>query len=549
MKRLLTLFAMLALCAGCFALPAAAEDALPTLQFYSEGKLFHSYKIQNTDKTNGYVNFTELLTVLENPERPGYTFRGWSENPNPSEKETPVWSITLDKDGKTTQTSFYAIWVKDAPSSTPTPPPPQQSTEGAAIVAATATTQGGGEMPVIHVGDRFNLVVKVVDHSAAYFKIPASDIAARVNSSIFTFTGTAEVGQLFEEKDPVTNTEYYTYVLIFRDVIYNGGGNEFIADLSYLNSTLAMQQLHFTLGQCEDKDAENARTPNLVVRQSSYGGSSVDAGSEFILSATVYATDGSESLSDVLVSLTMTEGVALSGGSLSVYLGTMAPHTTKDVSFAVKPNASFTGGVATITFNLSGTGADSGTAVSGTSAVSVPINQPDRFEITGTEVSDTIYVGQGGSITVNFVNKGRNPVANLEASISGTNLGADMPRQYFGNLNAGTENSIDFDLYPEQPGPMEGTITLSYEGPDGKVKTLTKDFASTAVEMENFYDPGFVDEGMMPEEQPSAGLPLWGIALIAAAVIAAAVAVVLLVRKRRKAKALADLEAADDEDF
>ena len=82
---------------------------------------------------------------------------------------------------------------------------------------------------------------------------------ARINSSIFTYTGTGEFGQLFESNDDPDQTRkdpqynYYSYVLLFRDVIYNGGGNSVPINLSYLNSTMAMQQLSVTLGQCVTK--------------------------------------------------------------------------------------------------------------------------------------------------------------------------------------------------------------------------------------------------------------------------------------------------------
>ena len=436
---------------------------------------------------------------------------------------------------------------------TPAPTPDPYSDEGAYIVAVTATDTGGGEVAAIKKGDRFNLIMRVVDHIAARFQVPAEEISARVNSSVFTFTGTAEVGQLFTETDPVTGTEYYSYVLIFRDIIYNGGGNEFLTDLSYLDSTLPLQQLRFTLGQCADASAtpeptDSTRTPNLVVRQSSYGSTAVTAGSAFSLDVTVFATAGSESLADVIASVTLPKGITLTGGSLSQYVGTMAPQATTDVHFQVLPSASFTDGVADLTIHLTGTGAKSGQAVTSDTIISVPVLQPDRFEVTSVDCSDTVYVGQGGSITVNFVNKGRNVVANLEAEITGNNLGVDIPRVYVGNVNAGTENSVDFSLYPEQPGPMDGTVTLSYESVDGTVKTLTENFSATAMEMESFYDPGMMEDPGMMDEQ-SGGMPIWGWALIVLAVIAAVAAAVVLVRRRKKAKALAALGDADDEDF
>ena len=402
---------------------------------------------------------------------------------------------------------------------------PETATQGDVYVTeAVVTTQAGGEVTEVHEGDRVNVVLRVVDHPAATYHVTANEIIARVNSTIFTYTGTAEVSQLFEAEDSAGR--YYSYVLLFRDVIFNGGGNTFDVNLSYQNTSMKMQQLNPTLG--------------------SYGTEAVVAGSPFTLSVTPYATAGEEPLSDVIVSVTLPDGITLTGGSLSSYVGSMSPRSTCNVSFAVLPSAAYTGGVANITVNMTGTGTETGTAVTGTGTISVPITQPDRFEITSMELSDTIYLGETTSITLNVVNKGRNPVANLEASISGENLGVSVSTQYIGNVNAGTENSVDFDLTPQQAGEMTGTITLTYEAADGTTKTLTQDFSTTVQEMPVYDDPTMMDPGLVEPEQPQ-GLPVWGIVLIAAGVVAVIAVVIVVVRKKRKAKALAMLEDGDED--
>src|SRR5699024_7885644 len=149
----------------------------------------------------------------------------------------------------------------------------------------------------------------------------------------------------------------------------------------------------------------------------------------------------------------------------------------------------------------------------GTTAISVPISQPDRFEVGQLEVSDTLYLGDTGTVSLSYVNKGKNPVSNLEARLTGTNVGAGG-YQYLRNRNAGTEGSVDFDLIPDAAGVVSGTITLSYEDAAGEPRTVTKDFSTTAEEMA--MDPGMMDPGMMediPAEQP--GMPVWGWVLIA----------------------------------
>lgn len=450
----------------------------------------------------------------------------------------------------------------DQDNSTPTP----ASSEDAYVSAYTVTDAAGGEINKVEVGDRINIVLKVVDHASARYNVKAEEISARINSSAFTFTGIGEVGQLFASNDDPdqqrlqrvrsgnpTGTDaadnaqynYYSYVLLFRDVIYNGGGNTLPINLSYMDTSKPLQQFSVTIGQCVDKD--QTTSPNLLVRSSSYG-DSVTAGTAFTLSLGVYATDGSEALNDVIIALTLPENISLKSGSLSSYVGSISPKQTREVSFDIMPSAGFAGTVADITVNMSGTGAVTGKAVTSTTTISVPVSQPNRFEVGQLELSsDTIYVGDTGSVTLTYVNKGKNAISNLEARLTGSNLGAGG-YQYLGNLNAGTEGSVDFDIVPDAAGTVSGVITLSYEDASGNPQTISKDFSVSAEEMnmdDSYYDPSMDD--VQPEQT---GMPVWAWVLIGVCgAVVIIVIVVVVVRKRKKAKALAALEEDSDEDI
>ena len=450
----------------------------------------------------------------------------------------------------------------DQDNSNPTP----ASSEDAYVSAYTVTDAAGGEINKVEVGDRINIVLKVVDHASARYNVKAEEISARINSSAFTFTGIGEVGQLFESNDDPdqqrlqrvrsgnpTGTDaadnaqynYYSYVLLFRDVIYNGGGNTLPINLSYMDTSKPLQQFSVTIGQCVDKD--QTTSPNLLVRSSSYG-DSVTAGTAFTLSLGVYATDGSEALNDVIIALTLPENISLKSGSLSSYVGSISPKQTREVSFDIMPSAGFAGTVADITVNMSGTGAVTGKAVTATTTISVPVSQPNRFEVGQLELSsDTIYVGDTGSVTLTYVNKGKNAISNLEARLTGSNLGAGG-YQYLGNLNAGTEGSVDFDIVPDAAGTVSGVITLSYEDASGNPQTISKDFSVSAEEMnmdDSYYDPSMDD--VQPEQT---GMPVWAWVLIGVCgAVVIIVIVVVVVRKRKKAKALAALEEDSDEDI
>lgn len=460
----------------------------------------------------------------------------------------------------------------EQPVAIPTPAPtPDNSTpdtsDGVYVVGYTVTDLAGGEITTVEVGDHVNVVLQVVDHSSARYCVKPEEISARINSSVFQYTGIGEIGQLFDNNDDpntqrlqrVRNGEaseeekkanayynYYSYVLLFRDVVYNGGGNTLPINLTYLDTTKPMQQFSVQIGQCVDKDQTTA--PNLIVRSSSYGTGAV-AGEEFTLSLGVYATAGGEDLNDVIVSLTLPENVSLANGSLSNYIGTLSPESSREVTFPVLPASGFTGTVANITVNMTGTGSITGKAVSGSTSISVPVSQPDRFEVGELQVPSSIVLGETASVSLSYVNKGKNPVSNLEARLTGSNLGAGG-YQYLGNLNAGTEGSVDFDLTPDAAGAVSGTITLSYEDASGEPRTITKEFSSTAEEMQ--FDPSMMDPTMGEMEPQPTGLPGWAIGLIVVCGVVVIVVIVVIVKrtKKKKAMALAALEAEDnDEDL
>lgn len=437
--------------------------------------------------------------------------------------------------------------AEDAASSTPTTPTPAPTaapqTSGHNVVAYTVTNVAGSEVTTVNKGDHINIVVQIADFDAGQIdNLKASNIAARINSTDFTFTGTAEVGQMSYKQDE-NNGYYWNYTLLFRDVVYNGTSQTLPLNVSYSGTALRYWEEPLTLGQCIKSDDKEAKA-GLMVRTVNYD-DVVTAGQAFTLNLGIYATDGSQNLEDVVVTLTPPGNVSLEGGSWTYYIGTMAPKTTKNVSFRLVPSAGFTDTLAEFSVNVSATG-----GTSANSTISVPVTQPDRFEVGQLEMQDTVNVGDTASVTLSYVNKGKRELGNLEARLTGTNIGSES-YQYLGNLNAGSEGSVDFDITPDAAGTISGVITLTYEDANGKIQTVSKDFTATA---EEYSDPwGGMDPGMeepMPEEPQQTGLPVWGWVLIVLGGAAVVVVIVVVVRKRKKAKALANLEAEDnDEDI
>ena len=87
------------------------------------------------------------------------------------------------------------------PTPTPTAAIDTTSSDGVYVSAYSVTDTAGGEVTTVQVGDKINIVLKVVDHASARYCVKPEEISARINSAVFTYTGTGEIGQLFDSND------------------------------------------------------------------------------------------------------------------------------------------------------------------------------------------------------------------------------------------------------------------------------------------------------------------------------------------------------------
>lgn len=447
------------------------------------------------------------------------------------------------------------------------PPPPenaiQPKTEGADgdkdPGADTAATQETVDLISYRVSpsyvekdEYFSLSLDIVDNRLKG-NHEGQEVVATVNGSAFTF------------RRATSTVAGDKYTITFGDILYVGGTPTLTIELSYPNSNIPLYSMpSLTLTQCVDTPDPTPtpepvatpeptyKTPGIIIKQSSFGDApQVQAGSEFTLTLTVFTTTGTENLSDVLVTLSLPKDVSLATGNLNTYIGEMGPEATRTVTYQILPSATFVDGVANIGIEMSGKGQNSGAGASGTTSISVPVVQPERFEITNIEAPETMMLGEEGYVSLTFVNKGKTPISNLQAEIKGDNLANPGQSQFLGNIAAGTENSVDFNVMASQAGTINATIVLSYEDDAGNVKTLEKTFSCTVEEMPMMDDPGMMDPGMMDpamgDEEPKGGLPWWGWLLILLAVGGGAAAAVIVLKKQKAKKALAQLEDQDED--
>ena len=433
----------------------------------------------------------------------------------------------------------------------PTPPP--TNAPAPATIAFYTVERVDGQDNFWNWHERFNVTLQLHD--------PDSKIVNVRLLNDTTFTGDNHGATEFAPGG-VDESGYRSVTI--PNIMYHGGGNVLNIQLS---TTEGIQNDQVSVAQCLDMDPnppapvesptpEPVPTekpeydyPKILVKDFSFGGTSVEAGKEFVLDLTLFTTSGNANLQDVMVGLNFGEvkGVTLASGSMNTYVGEMAPNTTRNISFKMATDATIEPGAISISVNLT---SKNGEAQA--SPISIPVIQPERFDITNMEAPETMMMGEEGYLSVTFVNKGKSAINNLSAEIQGENIANPGQSQFLGNIAPGTENSVDFNVMPAEEGAIKGKVILSYEDAKGEVKTLEKEFSCTVEPAPAMDDTmggmdGMMDETMNNEVQ--SGMPIWGWVLIVVGVVAVvAVVVVVVLKKKQKAKKLAQLEDEDEDE-
>ena len=303
-----------------------------------------------------------------------------------------------------------------------------------------------------------------------------------------------------------------------------GGSNKLSFDVSYSGQQgLELVNLSQNISQCVGAtNVEGGKASAIVVRSASYGGGSVVAGQQFTLTADVFVTAGTTGAENVAVSLTLPEQITVVSGSSQIFVGNMAAGESTSVNFLLNASATAAAGSANITVNVNGNAASDGAALTTTMPITVPIVQPERFEISRTDFPEVINMGEETYGSVSFVNKGKGTIYNVSAELRGEGFTTSEGNQFIGNVNSGTESSADFTISPTQAGTLNAQLVITYENEQAEEKTITKDLTFTVEEMV-FDDPGMmpgIDD--IPTEPAQTGMPIWAWAVIA--VLAAGVA-------------------------
>ena len=433
----------------------------------------------------------------------------------------------------------------------------ETKTTSLTIAAYTAVDSNGNAVNEIKPGDTVNLAFTLYDTAAD--KTDFTDMndpahPSTIPSRVSVNAGTGAFSSPREIKIEAKPAEVgIAFSVIMYGVTYNGGDANYTFTVAYYdanNAPLGTPLSSFTQNiiQCKNVEATPGAKPTIVPTGISASTTDVYAGESFSISGTMKNPSAGETVENVTATLTGSEKLKLANGSNTVFLGNVAPGASLTATFALIADNNAEPGSYQATITYSGTW--NGEAVTCMQEVAVNVTQKERFEISRIEPPEVLYAGEEQTLTLYYVNKGKGIIYNLSAEIKG-DMANPGQSQYIGNVNAGTENSVDFAILGNEAGTITGTVVLSYEDNKGNVKTLEKEFSCQVQEMPAM-DPGMMDPGMMdpgmvdPGAMDEGGVPVWVWLLVGLGVVAVGAVVAVIIVKKRKAKKLA-LEDEDED--
>ena len=280
-------------------------------------------------------------------------------------------------------------------------------------------------------------------------------------------------------------------------------------------------------------------TPIVILSKYNYGGSSVAAGSGTNLSFSFTNTSKKLAIENVMVTVTGGSDLMLNGSTNTFYFDSVAAGGSKSVTVPMKAAQLISASAQNVQIAVTYEYVDQNARKSGsaTLSLSVPLYQPDRFDLSEPKTSYTGYVGEETSLTIDYVNKGKSAISNVEATISG-DIDSPTPYQRVGTIDGGKNGTIAFAVTPQLEGENQVKIVITYEDSNGNTKERVFEATVEAMAYEPT-DPGMDDPGMIDPE-PASTFP-WKYVIIA---VVAALIVLLIVLRIRKKKAKQKAEQA-----
>ena len=378
-------------------------------------------------------------------------------------------------------------------------------------------------------------------------------VSARLNTSNYTMANITNV--MYElVSSSATNI---VYKVTFNSAVYQGNEKNFDFSITYPRITatpVPLIPLSYSLTIATPMPTEpttptpppvEAIAPTFAPKAIVSNKNEVLANEQFTVTGTIQNTSATEIIENVTATITTDDKLTLASGTNTIYLGNFAPLQEMNVNFALSPINTAEPGRYKASVSYSGTW--KGQPVTVSQEIAVSVKQQERFEFSKLEYDEVMFPNEENYLSAYFVNKGKTIIYNLSAELKGENIANVGQQQFLGNVQSGTEQSVEFYVMPETAGIVKGIIVLTYEDDAGNVKILEKEFSATVEESMDPWGPMPPIEPEIVDPEIQAGMPIW-VWFIVALVVIIILVVIIKVIKAKKKKALAKLDMEDDDE-
>lgn len=360
-----------------------------------------------------------------------------------------------------------------------------------------------------------------------------------------------------------------TYTLKTRDNVTTGY-HKMMFDITYtlssgVTETTTVDAFIETIGKTGATSEEGGKvsTPRLIVSGFTTTPETVKAGDTFTLTLHIKNTSKATAVSNLTFDLqapttgndNTTEAAAflpVSGSSI-IFVDSIAPNATKDISIDLESRADLSQKPYVLTVNMEYEDSNLN-AYTADASVSIPIKQEARFDIGNIDVMpNSIAVGSESNVMFTINNTGKTPLYNVNVRFDAPSVtGGDT---FLGNIEVGATGNVDAMVTGEAVTADEGKVKaiISYEDEAGNVSTkeeVFELFVTDAMSEDINFDENMMNEEFVDGQTQSSGI--WGIIIVIVVVVLAlaGVAVFIIIKKKKKKDSddFFDLDEGDSDD-
>lgn len=281
-------------------------------------------------------------------------------------------------------------------------------------------------------------------------------------------------------------------------------------------------------------------TPNLMIDSFHFNDTQIPAGSTFDFDFTFRNTSDNSTVENVVVAVEPGEGLSVNASSNTFFYPSLSAGglQSQTIQLRALPTAKTASAKIDISFKYEYIKQKERVQVTSSQSISIPIFQPDRFDLTLASLPDTISANEESIISLNYINKGKSEIANVRAELEG-NIKTLSKIQNLGNFESGKSGTIDFILIPEEVGKAECVLKVTYEDPNMEEQIREFPLQFTVSEAAPAEDPFAMEEVPQESKFPKKVL------LIGIPLLLAIAGLLLWKRKRYKKEEVSE----DEEDF